>query len=122
MEKGYQKAEETIDDKEKLSAMLKRLKQKMKTIPMLGNVLSNVPIMFKLLNSYLKGEYTEIPRKKLIIIVSALSYLIAPIDLIPDIIPVVGLVDDMTVMSENGEEKYVQRIFPRILWSYPFQI
>ena len=99
LEKGIQKAEETIADKEKLSAMLTKLKDKMKTIPMVGNVLSNVPVMFKLVNSYLKDEYTDIPRNKLVIIVSALAYLLAPIDLIPDFIPIAGLIDDMAVIS-----------------------
>lgn len=97
--KGIKEAEETIDNKEKLSSMLLKVKQKMKTLPMIGNVLSNVPIMFKLVNSYLKNEYTDISRKSLVIIVSALSYLVAPIDLIPDLVPVVGLIDDMAIVS-----------------------
>ncbi len=33
------------------------------------------------------------------IIVGALSYLIFPVDLIPDFIPVVGLVDDASVIA-----------------------
>lgn len=99
LQRGFQEAEKTLDDKEKLSSMLKKLKEKMKSLPMVGGVLANVPTMFKLLNSYLKNEYTEIPRKQLIIIVSALSYLVSPIDLIPDFIPVVGLLDDMAVVS-----------------------
>lgn len=99
LQRGFQEAEKTLDDTEKLSSMLKKLKEKMKSLPMVGSVLANVPTMFKLLNSYLKNEYTDIPRKKLIIIVSALSYLLSPIDLIPDFIPVVGLMDDMAVVS-----------------------
>ncbi len=99
LERGFREAESTIDDKEKLSDLLKKLKQKMKSLPMLGSVLANVPTMFKLLNSYLKGDYTEIPRKQLVIIVSAVSYLVSPIDLVPDFIPVVGLMDDMAIIS-----------------------
>ena len=99
LERGFHEAESTIDDKEKLSALLKKLKQKMKSLPLFGSVLANVPTMFKLLNSYLKGDYTDIPRKQLVIIVSAISYLISPIDLIPDFIPVVGLLDDMAIVT-----------------------
>lgn len=33
------------------------------------------------------------------IIVSAISYLVSPIDLIPDIFPVIGLIDDMALIS-----------------------
>ena len=99
LQKGIKSAEATLDNEEKMSAFLDKLKVKMKSLPMVGNVLSNVPTMFKLLNSYFKGEYEDIPRKQLLIIVSALTYLISPIDLIPDLIPVVGLIDDMAVIS-----------------------
>lgn len=114
LEKGFASAEETINDKEKLASMLEKLKQKMKTLPMVGSVLANVPTMFRLLNSYLKGEYTDIPRKDLIIVVSALSYLISPIDLVPDFIPVIGLMDDMAIISvcikatKTELEKYLE--------------
>ena len=85
----------------------------MKSLPMVGSVLANVPTMFKLLNSYLKGDYTDIPRKQLVIIVSAVSYLVSPIDLVPDFIPVVGLIDDMAIISicikavQSELEKYL---------------
>ena len=113
LERGFHEAESTIDDKEKLSTLLNKLKQKMKSLPMVGSVLANVPTMFKLLNSYLKGDYTDIPRKQLVIIVSAVSYLVSPIDLVPDFIPVVGLIDDMAIISicikavQSELEKYL---------------
>ena len=113
LQKGMQEAEETLNDKEKQGVFLNKLKKKMKVIPMLGSVLSNVPTMFKLVNSYFKGEYEAIPRKQLLIIVSALTYLISPIDLIPDFIPVIGLIDDIAVISvcvkktKNQLEKYL---------------
>lgn len=113
LEKGMGKAEETLNDKDKMERFLEKLKARMKTLPMVGNVLSNVPTMFKLINSYFKGEYEDIPRKELLITISALSYLVAPIDIIPDFIPVAGLIDDMAVVSlciklTKGElEKYL---------------
>ena len=99
LQNGIKSAEEMLNDKEKQEAFLKKLKAKMKSIPMVGNVLTNIPTMFRLASSYFKGEYEDIPRKHLLLIVSALTYLIAPVDLIPDFIPVVGLVDDMAVIS-----------------------
>ena len=99
LQKGIIEAEKTVDDKEKLSDLLIRLKEKMKTMPMVGSVLTNIPTMFRLLSSYLKGEYTDIPKKQLVILVSAISYLVAPIDLVPDFIPLIGLLDDIAVIS-----------------------
>lgn len=40
-----------------------------------------------------------VPKSTKLIIVGALSYLIFPIDLIPDFIPVIGLADDATVVA-----------------------
>ena len=99
LKKGFGEAEKTIDNTETLGQLLNRVKEKMKSLPMVGTVLSNVPTMFKLVSSYYKGEYSNISRGNLIFIISALSYLISPIDLIPDLIPVVGLLDDMAVIS-----------------------
>jgi len=40
-----------------------------------------------------------VPKSTKMIIIGALSYLIFPIDLIPDFIPVIGLADDATVVA-----------------------
>ncbi|QUW22784.1 DUF1232 domain-containing protein [Sporosarcina sp. Marseille-Q4063] len=40
-----------------------------------------------------------VPKSSKMIIVGALSYLIFPVDLIPDFIPAVGLADDATVIA-----------------------
>lgn len=40
-----------------------------------------------------------VPKSSKMIVVGALSYLIFPVDLIPDFIPVVGLVDDASVIA-----------------------
>lgn len=99
LNKGLGEAERTVDNKETLGQLLNKVKEKMKSLPMVGTVLSNVPTMFRLVSSYYKGEYTSISRGNLIFIISALSYLISPFDLIPDLVPVVGLLDDMAVIS-----------------------
>ncbi|MFJ7934748.1 YkvA family protein [Sporosarcina sp. NPDC096371] len=40
-----------------------------------------------------------VPKSSKMIVVGALSYLIFPVDLIPDFIPVVGIVDDASVIA-----------------------
>lgn len=48
---------------------------------------------------YYTAKNPAVPKSSKMIIVGALSYLIFPIDLIPDFIPVVGLVDDASVIT-----------------------
>lgn len=48
---------------------------------------------------YYTAKSPHVPKSSKMIIVGALSYLIFPIDLIPDFIPVVGLADDSAVIA-----------------------
>ena len=52
----------------------------------------------RLLRAYAQGEYREIPWKSLLLIVAAILYFINPIDVIPDLMPLVGLTDDFAVL------------------------
>ena len=99
LEKGYSKAEKMLKDKEKTEIFLQKLEKKLKTIPKLGNTLAMVPILISLVRSYIKKEYTEIPLGSIIAVLSALIYVLAPIDAIPDTIPAAGLIDDALVIN-----------------------
>lgn len=52
----------------------------------------------RLLRAYAHGEYREMPWKSLLLIVAAVLYFINPIDVLPDIMPLVGLTDDFAVL------------------------
>lgn len=52
----------------------------------------------RLVRAYAQGEYREIPWKSLLLIVAAILYFINPIDIIPDLMPLVGLTDDFAVL------------------------
>src|SRR5215470_7493382 len=55
--------------------------------------------MLRLVRAHHHGDYDEIPGNALLWIVAALNYLIDPFDLIPDATPVLGYVDDATVVE-----------------------
>jgi len=55
--------------------------------------------MLRLVRAHHHGDYDEIPGNALLWIVAALNYLIDPFDLIPDATPVLGFVDDATVIE-----------------------
>jgi len=99
LEKGYSKAEKLLEDNEKTELFLQKLEKKLKTIPKLGDALAMVPILISLVRSYIKKEYTEIPLGSIIAVLSALIYILAPVDAIPDAIPAAGLIDDALVIT-----------------------
>ena len=65
----------------------------------LGEMWDNAKLLFQMLKDYKAGRYTEVPCTIIAAIVFAMIYFFSPIDVIPDMIPVVGYVDDAAVFS-----------------------
>ena len=55
-------------------------------------------VLGRLVKAYAKGQYRDIPWKKVLTLVAAIIYFISPIDLIPDFIPLTGLTDDFGIL------------------------
>ncbi len=55
--------------------------------------------MFRLIKASMSGEYTGVPTTTVAAAVAVLVYFLSPIDLIPDFIPVLGLLDDVALVA-----------------------
>ena len=55
--------------------------------------------MFRLIKASISGEYTGVPSTTIAAAVAVLIYFLSPIDLIPDFIPVLGLLDDVALVA-----------------------
>jgi uncharacterized membrane protein YkvA (DUF1232 family) len=55
--------------------------------------------LFRLIKMSASGEYTGVPATTVVAAIAVLLYFLSPIDLIPDFIPVVGLLDDMVLVA-----------------------
>jgi uncharacterized membrane protein YkvA (DUF1232 family) len=55
-------------------------------------------IFFRLLHAHVTGKFSA-PARSLSMVVAAVIYFVSPIDLIPDSIPVFGLLDDTAVLA-----------------------
>lgn len=65
----------------------------------LSKVFQEIQLLLALIRAYWTGEYREIPWYSIAAIVSSLLYVLSPIDLIPDFLPLVGYVDDAAVIA-----------------------
>ncbi len=73
---------------------------------------AQLPTYVKLLWGLLKDPRVPAPGKALL--AAALAYLISPIDLIPDFIPVIGQIDDMVVFMTVW--KAFRSMCPEAIW------
>lgn len=96
---NYKKAENLLSNKDDFERFLQSVERKLKHVPVVGSDLAVVPAMISLLKSYTEGKYRSIPIGSITAIISSLMYLLSPIDILPDAIPGVGLVDDALVIK-----------------------
>lgn len=94
---GVPKATETLQDEQKAKKLIEKLEAKLKNTK-LTEMLETIPVFISCLKSYVKGEYKEIPLGTMAAIVSALIYWVSPLDIIPDVIPGIGHIDDAAVV------------------------
>ena len=71
--------------------------------------------MLRLVRAYERGDYKKISQDDLTWIVAALNYLIDPLDLIPDMTPFLGFVDDAVVVA-FVVEKTQQALDEFMIW------
>lgn len=65
----------------------------------LGEIKSDTMRLFRMLKCYGRGDYRQIPWKTLVTGVAGALYLVNPLDVIPDFLLGIGLIDDATVLA-----------------------
>ena len=65
----------------------------------LGEQFESFKLTWGLLQDYWAGNYKNVPWKLLASIGFAVTYLVSPLDIIPDFLPVLGFVDDAVVFA-----------------------
>lgn len=65
----------------------------------LAGFMNQVKTFFRMIKAYANKEYKEVPVSTIVSIIMTLLYVFSPIDLIPDFLPVVGLLDDAAVLG-----------------------
>ena len=52
-----------------------------------------------MIRAWASGKYSVVPWKSLLMAIAAVLYFVNPFDLVPDFLPVTGLVDDVAVLA-----------------------
>ena len=99
LDQGIAEAQNLITNPSKVDDLLVQLEEKLKTVPAIGETLSDVPLMIAMVKAWIKKEYTVVSPKVIACLVGAVLYLVKKKDLIPDNIPLIGIADDLAVMG-----------------------
>lgn len=97
-EEWISKATEYIQNPAKLMELLEKVKGLFGKEG-LKDVLDDLKMLYNYVHDIATGSYTDYSKAKLAIAVAALVYVVSPIDVIPDFIPVFGLLDDVAVIG-----------------------
>ncbi len=62
-------------------------------------VRSDLTTLLRLLKAWALRQYQRVPWPSLLLVASAVVYFVMPADLVPDVLPMVGFVDDIAVVS-----------------------
>jgi uncharacterized membrane protein YkvA (DUF1232 family) len=85
--------------KKLLTDAYKKASQKNEVGTLAHEAWETLQTMFRLIKASISGEYTGVPGTTVAAAVAVLIYFLSPIDLIPDFIPVLGLLDDVALVA-----------------------
>ncbi|MDH4084058.1 MAG: YkvA family protein [Nitrospira sp.] len=66
---------------------------------MISRLWSDLPLLARLLKAWKRGSYRGLSMRTIVSLAAALLYIMSPIDLMPDFIPGIGLIDDAAVLA-----------------------
>jgi uncharacterized membrane protein YkvA (DUF1232 family) len=65
----------------------------------LHEVWDRLHLLFDLVTSWRKGEYRKIPTGSILMIIATIIYFVSPIDIVPDFLVGLGILDDAAVIG-----------------------
>lgn len=93
-------AKDYLDDQQKTQSLLnKAIKLANDKKENLGEVWEKLQLFFELVKAYSKGEYKNISTSTILTVVGTLLYFVSPLDLVPDFIIGLGILDDAAIIG-----------------------
>lgn len=68
-------------------------------IPGIGPDIDDLMDLFRMVDAWVHHRYTEVPKSTIVGALAVLIYLLSPVDLVPDFIPVLGQLDDIVIVT-----------------------
>ena len=102
LENTKRQANKLLGDRQGLKDLTGKSLQKLKTVQIgdetLESLFELVNTFARMLRAHLNATYKDTPWRTLALLVAGLLYFVNPFDIVPDFIPVAGLLDDLTFL------------------------
>lgn len=112
------RASRIASSESKIKALLQQVRQRISELmdtPLIAGARVQLEVFVRMLNAHVRGNYRSLSARSLGLLVLALFYFALPVDMVPDFIPFVGYVDDLSVLL--GIYKSLQADIERfLLW------
>lgn len=100
------RAQTIAQSKTKLNNLLHSVSEKLQKFaenPQVRELTEHVEVLYRMVKAHINGTYIGLSSRSVGMIALGLIYFITPVDLIPDFIPFIGYVDDMSVLLAVGK-------------------
>ena len=92
-------ANEVYKDKNRFNRVVQQSIEKTDKIELFKKISRELKLMFGLLTDYMRGNYRDVKKADIIMIIAGLLYRLNPADIIPDYILFFGFIDDLSVLK-----------------------
>ncbi len=93
------KIKDILQDDEKIELLLQKAEKMLTDVPVVGGVFAYLPALVSLVRSYILRKYTDISYGSIATIIVGIIYVVVLSDILPDVVPVVGYLDDAAVLT-----------------------
>ena len=104
--KFREKAKTIVGDHEELKKVLEELNARLEATEnddsLKDKMVNYLKLIGRMLSNTMSGAYTDVPWQTLVMILAGLLYFLAPLDALPDFIPIAGFLDDATILVWLG--------------------
>ena len=92
-----------LDSPSKLLKLVEKAAEKSERKPastgLVGQTLDSLKVLIRMVTAYARGDYREIAKDNLALIIAAVVYFVMPLDTLPDFIAFLGLTDDAALLA-----------------------
>ena len=99
LNENKEKAKAFLDDDDKMETLFQEFEKKLKLIPKIGKRASDIAVLLSMLRAYIKKQYTEVSKATILAAIAGLIYVVNPMDVVPEYILGVGVLDDAAVVG-----------------------